>query len=108
MEMESLSLNGAISNLHVTAPQMNGSYSPGESIEMNGTEVENLMPEGSAPTYADAFPPLPAATTSSSGIGQSAWGRPSKVKQSIAPSKPILSSTSSQVRLKLRFIIGSL
>ena len=96
--MESLSLNGAISDLHVTAPQMNGSLSPGESIEMNGTEVENTMAEGTAPTYADAFPPLPAATISSSGIGQSAWGKPSKVKQSIAPSKPILSSTSSQVR----------
>lgn len=97
MEMESLSLNGAISDLHVTAPHMNGSYSPGDSsIEMNGTEVETTN-EGGAPTYADAFPPLPAAPAASTGSGQSAWGKPSKVKQPAAPSKPILSSTSSQV-----------
>jgi len=99
MDMESLSLNGAISDLHVTTPQVNGSYSPNESsIEMNGTEVEiSAKEEGGAPTYADAFPPLPAAPPLATGSGKSSWGKPSKAKQPISQNKSIQSSTSSQV-----------
>merc|ERR1719462_847549 len=108
-----------------TTVTMNGTYSPTETLQINGdgadhqdetpvlelpeTETDTSAPAltessppktTSPPTYADAFPPLPAgpAPTLSS---KSAWGQntASKVKQQPAakPMKPIQSSNSSQV-----------
>lgn len=106
-----------------TTPAMNGTCSPTETLQMNGdgihhqeetpapetteTEtapapapIETSPQKTSPPTYADAFPPLPAgpAPTPSS---KSAWGQnsTSKVKQQpvAKPMKPIQSSNSSQV-----------
>jgi len=106
MDMESLTLNGTISDLQPTnTSYMNGNHSAEESIEMNN-EPEEPTPsttvetkENGAPTYADAFPPLPAAPPTAASSKQSAWGQSkpnTKVKQPTT-NKPILSSTSSQV-----------
>jgi len=112
MDMESLTINGTVNDLQPTpstATYMNGSYSPTELIQVNGDttdhdEVTNgttdipAPSDAAPPTYADAFPPLPVAPVPESGSSQSAWGQKSvsKVKQPAA-SKPILSSSSTQV-----------
>jgi transcription antitermination factor NusA-like protein len=131
MDMESLTINGTVTDysttpapyMNGTTPTMNGTCSPTETLQMNGDGIhhqeetpapETTEPETapapapietspqktSPPTYADAFPPLPAgpAPTPSS---KSAWGQnsTSKVKQQpvAKPMKPIQSSSSSQV-----------
>lgn len=115
MDMESLTINGTVNELQPasTATYMNGSYSPTELLngdssteheEMtNGTTETQTVSEttttaASPPTYADAFPPLPAGPVPGAGAAQTAWGQNSvsKVKQP-AVSKPILSSNSTQV-----------
>jgi len=111
-----------------TTPTMNGTHSPTETLQMNGDGIDHHEPEetaapeptepettepapspaptetapqktASAPTYADAFPPLPAGPAPTPVA--SAWGQKStsKVKQQpvAKPMKPILSSSSSQV-----------
>jgi len=109
MDMESLStVNGNISDGNSgSSLLMNGTYSTGEVMNLNGDAHTGSMPEPTQPkedgvNYADAFPPLPAVPASGKSIGQSAWGssRPTKAKQQIkqqAANKPILSSNSSQV-----------
>lgn len=140
MDMETLTINGTVTDystptpeiyMNGTTPTMNGSYSPTETLQLNGdstdhqeespatdtaadtavvpaelpTEVPVVTPDvapvivkGAPPTYADAFPPLPAgpAPTPSS---KSAWGAKTanKVKQQPAPPPPVISSSCNQV-----------
>ena len=114
MDMEPLTINGTISDFNSGNTNLiNGTYS---TNDMNGTmngdvhaqEVAEPQPTqpkqdgGSPPTYADAFPPLPAGPPSGLPNAQSAWGagRPTKAKQpNPAANKPILSSESAQVSL---------
>lgn len=112
MDMESLTINGTVNDLpsQGTATYMNGSYSPTEIIQVNGDATDHdevttgtpndapiVVESAAPPTYADAFPPLPAGPVPT-GTSQSAWGQKSvnKVKQP-AVNKPILSSNSTQV-----------
>lgn len=111
-DIESLKINGTISDINSTnSLMMNGNYSTGDILEMNGDDVHetpveqpNVQPksEGGAPTYADAFPPLPAAPPTNASNAQSAWSsnRPKvkqPTKQQVAANKPILTSITSQV-----------
>jgi len=113
MDMESLTINGTVNNdlpTPTTATYMNGSYSPTEVLQVNGdasdhdgTTTVTTEPTTTAksqssppPTYADAFPPLPAGPAPSAA-SKSTWGQTNnKVKQQPV-SKPILSSSSTQV-----------
>jgi len=137
MDMESLTINGTVTDystptpaayMNGTAPTMNGTYSPTETLQMNGdgadhqeetpapepletesetapepapAQTETTPPTKTAPpTYADAFPPLPAGPAPAVS-SKSAWGQntANKVKQQpvAKPMKPIQSSQSSQV-----------
>lgn len=125
MDMESLTINGTVNELQPasTATYMNGSYSPTELVNGDSTTDHEEMTNGttetptvsetttttststaSPPTYADAFPPLPAGPVPGAGASQTAWGQNSvnKVKQP-AVNKPILSSNSTQVFIFLFF-----
>lgn len=109
MDMESLTINGTVD---ISTPiYMNGSYSPTEPLQVNGdasdheettTPVEPETPapttSDSPPTYADAFPPLPAGPAPSVS-SQATWGQKasSKIKQQPVAPVPILSTTSTQV-----------
>jgi len=105
MDMESLTINGTV---EISTPYMNGSYSPTEPLQVNGdaSDHEETTPvvaeapvtiSDSPPTYADAFPPLPAGPVPSVS-SQSTWGQknPNKIKQQPV-AQPIQSTTSTQV-----------
>ena len=99
--MESLMLNGSISNLPTTNGYINGTYSPDDTMDLSKDdqpESQLQKPGSSPPTYADAFPPLSSAPKSIAGANQSAWvvKNPSKTKQA-ENFRPILSSTATQV-----------
>ena len=103
MDMESLLLNGSISNLSTTNGYMNGTYSPDDTMDMskdNDQTVSQQQKLGSSPpTYADAFPPLSAAPKSNVGATQTAWvsKNTTKPKPAAETFRPILSSTATQV-----------
>lgn len=127
MDMESLTINGTVTDysttpapyMNGTTPNMNGSCSLSETLQMNGdslhhhedilapdlteneTTASKIPPQKtSPPTYADAFPPLPAGPVPTPS-SKSAWGQnsTSKVKQQPVTKsmKSIQSSNSSQV-----------
>jgi len=113
MDMESLTINGTVNELQ-SETYMNGSYSPTELVNGDNTEHEEVTngptetpaveatttttTTSAPPTYADAFPPLPAGPVPGAGASVTAWGQNtvSKVKQP-AVNKPIQSSSSTQV-----------
>lgn len=105
MDIESLKINGTTLDINSENSLMNGTYEmngDAHAAEIEQSKVQNKTDSGT-PTYADAFPPLPVGAPTGNSASQSAWGsnRPSKVKQPTkqqsAPSKPILSSNTTQV-----------
>lgn len=100
MNIESLNINGTMTMNPENSLMMNGTHTTNDILEMNGndgaTDIEQSITETTkTPTYADAFPPLPAAPPTGASTSQSAWGANRSAK--VTASKPILSSNTSQV-----------